>query len=112
MIESKMINFRELVGDRARNVSGHERGAEARARYDLDSADSSEAVVEIIIPDEIDAVATSFFQGMFAQSVRHYKSQENFLRHYRFTASPVVMEQILRGIDRSLTQRSGAAFLH
>jgi hypothetical protein len=112
MIESMMINFRELVGDRARNVSGHERGVEARAKYNLDSADSREAVVDVIIPDEIDAVASSFFQGMFAQSVRYYKSQENFLRHYRFTASPVVMEQILRGIDRSLTQRAGSAFMH
>ena len=112
MIETTMIDFKEIVGDRARNVSGHERGALARAKYNLDAADKKESVVEVIIPAEIDAVATSFFQGMFSGSVRHYKTKERFLEHYRFNASPVIMEQIIRGIERSMTARGGSAFLN
>lgn len=110
MNETMMIDFRELVGDRARNVSGHERGALARARYNLDAADMQEAVVDVVIPAEIDAVATSFFQGMFSGSVRHYKTKERFLEHYKFHATPVIMEQIIRGIERSMTSRGGSAF--
>jgi hypothetical protein len=112
MIETMMIDFREIVGERARNVSGHERGALARAKYDLDAADKQEAVVDVLIPAEIDAVATSFFQGMFSGSVRHYKTKERFLEHYRFNATPVIMEQIIRGIERSMTSRGGSAFLN
>lgn len=110
MDENIMIDFSEIVGDRARNVSGHERGAYARERYMLDEADRKQAIVNIFIPETIDAIATSFFQGMFSQSVKHYKSKEKFLEHYRFNAAPVIMEQIIRGIERSMTSRGGSAF--
>lgn len=109
---SMMIDFRSIAGERVRNVSGHERGAAARLRYNLDDADTRNEIVEIVIPDDIDAVAASFFLGMFSRSVKYYETKERFLEHYRFFASPAIMEQILRGIDRSMTARNGAAFLH
>ena len=81
-------------------MSGHEKGAYARKRYNLDAADKQETVVEVVIPGRVDAVATFFFQGMFSGSVRHYKTKERFLEHYRFNATPMMMEQVIRGIER------------
>lgn len=103
------IDFKDIAGG-VRNISGHERGAEARRRYALDSLDESGKIASIVIPDEIDAVAASFFQGMFSESVKRFGSKDAFLRHYKFVARPMMMEQILRGIDRSLTNRHGSAF--
>lgn len=105
-----MINFRDIAGDRARNISGHERGSLARQRFGLDAADQNGDLVDIFVPDDIDAIASSFFQGMFSKSVKYYKSREEFLKHYRFNASPVIMEQVIRGIDRAMTARGGSAF--
>ncbi|MCY0094594.1 hypothetical protein [Hoeflea ulvae] len=110
VLEATRIDFREIAGGTVRNISGHERGVEARKKYDLDRLDAKGEVVSVIIPDDIDAVAASFFQGMFSESVKRFKSKDEFLRHYNFIAKPVMMEQILRGIDRSLTERRGSAF--
>ncbi|MEB3420225.1 hypothetical protein ACFSDD_10865 [Salipiger marinus] len=113
MLETVMqINLGELTDVRVRSISGHERGLEARRRFKLDDLDDCGGSVSVLVPDNIEAIATSFFQGMFAKSVRRLGSKEKFLDHYHFVAHPFVVEQILRSVDRSLTRRSGAAFDH
>lgn len=110
VLEATLINFRDIAGGSVRNISGHERGVEARKKYELDRLDTGEQSVSVVIPDDIDAVAASFFQGMFSASVKKFRSKEKFLEHYHFVAKPNMMEQIIRGIDRSLTERGGSAF--
>jgi hypothetical protein len=110
VIDTMEINFSEITQDRVRNISGHERGVEARSKFMLDDLDGNSAIIDVLIPQHVEAIATSFFQGMFSKSVQRFGSKEGFLSHYRFVAAPLVMEQILRGIDRSLTVRRGAAF--
>ena len=110
MIDAMEINFADITDVRVRNISGHERGVRAREKFKLDELDCENNVVRVIIPDEIEAIATSFFQGMFSSSVQRFGSKERFLSHYEFVAKSIVMEQILQGIKRSLTNRSEAAF--
>jgi hypothetical protein len=110
MTDAMEINFSEITEDRVRNISGHERGVKARTRFMLDKLDRESDMIDVVIPQDIEAIATSFFQGMFSKSVQRFGSKEGFLSHYRFVAAPLVMEQILRGIERSLTARQGAAF--
>lgn len=109
VLEEMVIDFEDIAGG-ARNISGHERGVEARKRYELDRLDEAGGLVDVVISDDIDAVAASFFQGMFSASVKRFASKDKFLQHYRFVARPMMMEQIIRGIDRSLTERRGSAF--
>lgn len=99
------IKLDELTKGEVRNLSGQERGVEARAMFNLDELDSSNDEVKVIVPDDLDAIASSFFQGMFASSVRNLGGGESFLRHYRFNASPEVMLQVMRGIERVETDR-------
>lgn len=102
----KMINLSDLTDGRVRNLTGHERGSAAREMFNLDSLDASTEAVEVQVPEDLEGITTSFFQGMFAKSVR--ASQDKFLERYRFHASPAIMEQVLRGIDRVNTKRGSA----
>lgn len=103
------IEISKLTHGKVRNLSGHERGVKARELFGLDGLDVVSDPVDVMIPDDLDAIASSFFQGMFADSVRQFDTNERFLEHYRFRAKPVIIEQVLRGIDRIRTKR-GSAF--
>jgi len=99
-----MINLITLTDDgRVRNLTGHERGLAARDMFKLSKLDDGSEVVEVHVPDDVDAITVSFFQGMFAESVK--KAGQNFLEKYHFHASPSVMEQVMRGVERVRTVR-------
>lgn len=109
MIELNIDSF--LGGKSVRNLSGHERGVVARQFYGLDELDVAAEPVLFIIPAEVDAIASSFFQGMFSKSVRGFSSDDEFLTHYKFQANPTVYRQIEQGLRRIRTKR-GSAFAH
>ena len=104
-----VINISEFTKNQARNLTGHERGSLARVFYKLDDLDELHESVQVIVPDELDAITTSFFQGMFATSVKAFNTTDEFLAHYKFQAQPSIIMQIQRGIDRVKTRR-GEAF--
>ena len=93
------LRLETLTKGKVRNLSGHERGLEARTFYNLDDMDETDEVVKIIFPNDIDVIATSFFLGMFSESIKRFKSKDAFLRHYSFVARPEIIEQVFRGID-------------
>ena len=101
------INLSELTGGgEVRNLSGHERGLAARAKFGMDNCDRATETVKIIVPSQIYTVAPSFFQGMFSNSVHHFGNRAAFFDHYSFDASPVVLRQVGRGVDALLTRRA------
>jgi hypothetical protein len=102
------IRFHTLTRGEVRNLNGQERGSEARRLFKLEELDRAARPVEIVFPDDLDAISTSFFQGMFADSIRSLGSSERFLHHYRFNASPNLMRQIQRGIAAVQTRRHSA----
>lgn len=89
-----------------RNLSGHERGVAARAKFDLDALDKDSAEVVIGVPEDLYSVSPSFFQGMFAASVRACGNRDGFLKRFHFDAPVVVLRQIDSGIAASLRKRS------
>lgn len=94
-----IIDFADLTGGgRVRNLSGHDKGQAARARYDLDTLDEGSAPVEIRVPEEIYAISGSFVQGMFAKSLVKLGSKEAFFSHYKFDAASDILRQIERGL--------------
>lgn len=100
------IKFSELTAEgKVRNLVGHERGEDARDRWTLDKLDQDDESIDVLIPAELLTLSSSFFQGMFAQSVKRL-GREGFLDHYRFHASPIVMQQVKDGIRDSLMKRS------
>ncbi len=100
------INLKKLTNDgEVKNLSGHERGVAARKLFGLDEADAAHDVVHVIVPDDIYSLTASFFQGMFAESVRKAGNRDGFLKQYLFDAQPVVLKQVDRGIEASLMRR-------
>lgn len=100
------ISLLPLTGDgEVRNLSGHERGKAARQMFELDRLDGTTAPVRVVVPEHVYTLTPSFFQGMFAKSVKKLGSREQFLNHYGFDASPIVLRQIESGIEASLMQR-------
>lgn len=101
-----LIELNELTnGGEVRNLSGHERGKAARLKFGLADLDNADQQVVISIPDFVYTITPSFFQGMFAESVRLLGDRERFLDRYQFDADPVVLQQIDRGIRASLMER-------
>lgn len=88
-----------------RNLSGKPRGEAARREFNLDAVDARGEQVTIRVPDYIYAISSSYFLGLFSQSVTRYRSAEGFLQHYKFEADDVIMKQVLHGIDRCLAER-------
>jgi hypothetical protein len=100
------ISFKDLTNDgEVRNLSGHERGRAARENYRLNDADRDGEIIRVVVPEDIYSITSSFFQGMFSESVRKAGSRENFLARFEFDAPPVVLRQIERGIEASLMRR-------
>ena len=102
MRESVMVEIKlsDLTRDgEVRNLSGHERGVAAREKFNLPNLDSAPETVVVVVPDDITTLTSSFFQGMFSESVQSLgNDRDRFLNHYQFDASPLVLMQIERGI--------------
>ncbi|THK38630.1 hypothetical protein EHS39_08970 [Ensifer sp. MPMI2T] len=106
------IELLELTGNgEVHNLSGHERGVAARAKFNLAALDEGSEPVVVAIPEFVYTITPSFFQGMFADSVKKLGNREGFLAHYSFIAPPIVLQQIENGIRSSLMKR-GNLFSH
>lgn len=72
---------------------------ELKRQIDLDSNPSE--IIGVIVPQGIVSVNSSFFLGLFGESVRKLGS-ENFRRKFRFECSGPARLNIERGIEEAL----------
>jgi hypothetical protein len=93
------IDMNEVSGG-SRNLSGKGRGESARAHFRLDEIDRGDDRVTVKFPQEIYAISSSFFLGMFSPSIERL-GVEAFQRKYRFIADDVLQQQIQHGIERA-----------
>lgn len=101
-----MLNFDEVAGGgKVTNLSGKERGIAARAEFKLDALDDVAGTIEIVVPEYVDTISPSYFQGLFSISILKLKGRENFLNKYHFQASPQVMEWVELGIRNATSSR-------
>ena len=101
-----MIDLSDVTGNgEVRNLSGKDRGLSARLHYKLDALDDSPDPVIVKIPDYLVAISSSFFLGLFSNSVEKLGGRERFLQKYRFEADGWVLDQVNRGIERATAGR-------
>ena len=84
-------------------LSGRERGVGVRSKLDLDKLDRAAQIIEVTIPEHIISLNSSFFQGLFGESVRSLGGLK-FRECYRFLCSEVIAEDIEKGIVDALNQ--------
>ena len=102
-----MIDLARFAGERrVRNLSGKERGMAARADLRLDDLDKGPDQITVLVPDFLDTISPSFFQGMFSESIRALKGKDAFLRKYKFKGSEGIMQWIDIGIRNATSDRS------
>ena len=99
-----MIDLKEFTrGGTLQNLSGKDRGLEARRMFGLDSHDETHASVTVRIPENVYAISTSFFCGMFGDSYQKL-GDTGFRKVYRFDMPEILWPQIEQGLERCAFQ--------
>lgn len=105
-MSSNMVNFAELTDNgKVRNLSGKERGIAARRQLHIDDLDNTDGVVEVVVPDYVDTISPSYFQGLFSESIARLNGRDGFLRKYQFQSSNQVRQWIDVGIRNATASR-------
>lgn len=86
--------------------TGRSRGEESRRRIGLDNLPDGE-VVDVVIPEEVYTITSSYFLGLFGPSVRKAGSREKFLEKFRFNAPPHIQEKLGDLVTRALREDQG-----
>lgn len=103
---SPSIDLAQITGESSTLLAGHPRGLAVRAEFGLDQLDSSPEQVKVLIPEHINAITTSFVQGMFGGSIRRFGSKNLLLDHYDISdLSLPLQEDISAGLDRLFFSR-------
>jgi hypothetical protein len=71
-----------------RVFAGRERGREVRLAAELDRLDQLPDVVEIVVPEDVFSVNSSFFLAMFGPSIRTL-GEAGFRRKFTFSGKSV-----------------------
>lgn len=87
----------------SRVLSGRERGIECRRIFQIERLDKSAEHVVISIPRDIYSINTSFFLGLFGDSVRSL-GRNGFSEKFEFDCDDIHRETITDGIDRALKE--------
>ncbi len=85
----------------SRVFSGREEGKSSRSFHDLDNKDKDDNNYKIVFPNNVLALNTSFFLGMFGNSVR-YLGKERFLEKYQFDTKSAIIRSVENGIIRAM----------
>lgn len=93
-------------GGRILNLSGKEKGEDARQYFNVDEMDAADTEVVVLVPKELDGISSSFFLGLFSKSVQACGSPDKFFRRYKFDASSSILRQVKNGVKHSLMDRT------
>jgi hypothetical protein len=104
MSDTKMIDLNEArTSFESKVLSGRERGYECREMFHVSKIDTDPETAVVLIPRDIYSVNTSFFLGLFGDSVRAL-GREKFREKYSFECDDIHRPTIIDGIDRALKE--------
>lgn len=101
--DTVILDFSDLSGP---VHSGRAKGELARRTFELEELDISGVSVIVRIPENTYSVTTSFFLGLFGDSIRKAGSRSAFLDRYRFEAPDVFWPTFDTCISRALQEQS------
>lgn len=100
---TKTIDFNKIEGP---VYTGRSRGEHLRQDLQLDNIDTVGDIVNVIIPEKIYTISSSFFLGLFGPSIVKAGSKESFYSRYRFQ-SPSFIKEVMDGyVARALQSRN------
>ena len=95
------INFSELGMP---VFTGRARGLSDRARLKLDDIDKKDETVRVLIPSDVYTVTSSYFLGLFGESIRAL-GRDDFIRRYSFDSPSHIAHKIDDWISRALRSK-------
>lgn len=99
--ETVNINF-ENSGYKGKVFSGRSRGELARKQFNLNDLDNRDIRVNVVVPNGLFSLTSSFFLGMFGPTLRTLGSKERFQQKYHFTGPEPILEELDQYIDTEL----------
>lgn len=81
---------------------GRPKGKLGREKYNLDAIDKSDVAVKVIIPENTYTINSSYFLGLFGDSIRAAGSREAFLKKFIFQCPEIFRNEIEKSIARAL----------
>ena len=101
--EKIVIDLTTLGG---RVYVGRPNGKQARKYFNLDNIETDNTYpVEILFPEDARTLTSSFFLGMFGDSVRKAGSKDAFLTRFNFKANERILKEVYKGIADALIAR-------
>ena len=91
-----VIKIKEVDGNR-KFLMGRKLANENRLRLDLDNLDKSSERVRIIISDDFKSLNSSYFLGLFGESIRTL-GKEKFIEKYKFECKETFKKSIKKYI--------------
>lgn len=103
---SKKINLQDEISSGSIILSGRDKGELLRKKINLDELEEHEDEITIVIPDSIVSFNSSYFLGLFTESVVKAKTKENFLKKYKFQCDKYIRKDIEDGITEALKKHN------
>jgi len=88
-----------------RVLSTRHRGQQVARHEDIMNKSKSDLDFEIIFNDNLIAITSSFFLGMFGDAVRVIGDEDMFLDKFKFIAPQSIQDDIRDGIRRALREK-------
>lgn len=97
------IDLKKLQG---KFLSGRERGRDLRIAENIDNYDLTNKSVEVIFPDNVETISSSFFLGMFGRSILKYAEKDKFKSVYTFKGQAKALRNFDTYIDFALQNKN------
>jgi hypothetical protein len=82
-------------------LSGRPKGESLRKKLGLDALEDKDEPMQIVIPQHIVSLNSSFFLGLFSKSVEKF-GESGFLSKYEFQCRPILRNDIAAGVHQAL----------
>ncbi len=105
MNKTYKIYMKEFLEEGSKALAGRNMGEIKRKLINLEDLEKQNEIIEIIFPDDLLSLNTSFFLGFFTPSIRLLK-KDGFLKKYIFTGPEKINSTIEKGIIRALKDAS------
>ena len=89
-------------GPQSTTFSGRSEGGQVRTELKLDTLDSVQEEIEIIIPDDTTSFNPSFFLGLFYKSMLTLGSVDAFKKKYKFNFSNFTDGELKKYVEQDI----------
>lgn len=101
-----IIKIETYLPSEAIVITGRDAGIAVRKKIKLASREDDGELFSIVIDKRYVSFKSSYFLGMFSESVKKFGDRERFLNVYEFNCDEIIMKNIDRNIKEALKENN------